>query len=100
MKDFVKISKWLENRVTQRRAKILKVVSDHVKEKGYNEDRFAKAFTLASATATLGKEKRLEIYIKKTCESADAVYMTIANYDDMGVLDFLMKIKENYQVTS
>jgi hypothetical protein len=94
MKDFIKVSKWLEGRVSQKGEKIKKIIFNHIKQKDYDDLRFMKAYRLAQSKVSLGKEKSLKAYISRICESADAIYMTIANYDHLNVFEFLEEIRK------
>lgn len=94
MKDFIKVSKWLENRVKQKGERVNSFVSNWIKQNNYDELRFIKAYRLAQCKATLGKEKKLEHYLRRICESADAIYMTIANYDHLDVFEFLQEMNK------
>ena len=100
MKDFIKVSKWLENRVKQKGEKVNSFVSNHIKQNNYDELRFIKAYRLAHCKVTLGKEKKLEHYLRRICESADAIYMTIANYDHLDVFEFLQEMNKSFKQTA
>ena len=95
MKDFIEVSKWLQEREAAKSNKFKKLYNGYVSKNNLNESRFSKAFVQAKLKACLGREKSFEEYLHKIFTVASTVYPFITEeHAKMHVFEFMQVLKD------
>lgn len=95
MKDFIEVSKWLQEREAAKSNKFKKLYNDYVSKNNLNESRFSKAFVQAKLKSYLGREKSFQEYLHKIFTVASTVYPFITEeHAKMDVFEFMKMLKD------
>mgnify|MGYP003653717140 FL=1 len=95
MKDFIEVSKWLQEREAAKSNKFKKLYNDYVSKNNLNESRFSKAFVQAKLKSYLCREKSFQEYLHKIFTVASTVYPFITEeHAKMDVFEFMKMLKD------